>query len=70
MYNIVIGGLTKAAYDLSMGLLPFWENPWILVVLGVYYFLIVNVSWMKRSFGKMVRWEPTGHSTWRRLSWS
>ena len=66
-YNIVIGGLTKAAYDLSMGLLPFWENPWILVVLGTYYFLIVNVWWMKRSFGKMVRWKPTGQPIWRRL---
>lgn len=66
-YNVVIGGLTKAALDLSTGLFPFWQNPWIPVVLGTYYFLIIDVWWMKRYFGKMVRWKPTGHPVWRRL---
>ncbi len=66
-FFIVFGGLAKALYDLAMSLLPFWQNPWIFVALGLYSFLVVNVWWMRKSVGKMIRWKPTGHPVWRRL---
>ncbi len=54
-WNIVIGGLSKAFFDLATGLLPFWQNPWIFVVLALYFGLILDVVWMKRWFGRAVR---------------
>jgi len=54
-WNVVIGGLSKAFFDLATGLLPFWQNPWIFVVLGLYFGLILDVVWMKRWFGRAVR---------------
>jgi len=54
-WNIVIGGLSKAFFDLAIGLLPFWQNPWIFVVLGLYSFLVLDVIWMKRWFGRAAR---------------
>jgi hypothetical protein len=54
-WNIVIGGLSRALFDLAVGLLPFWQNPWIFVVLGLYSFLILDVVWMKQWFGRAAR---------------
>jgi hypothetical protein len=54
-WNIVIGGLSKSFFDLATGLLPFWQNPWIFVVLGLYFGLILDVVSMKRWFGRAVR---------------
>jgi hypothetical protein len=51
-WNVVIGGLSKAFFDLAAGLLPFWQNPWIFAVLGLYSFLILDVVWMKQWFGR------------------
>jgi hypothetical protein len=54
-WNVVIGGLSKAFFDLAAGLLPFWQNPWIFAVLGLYSFLILDVFWMKQWFGRAAR---------------
>jgi len=54
-WNLVIGGLSKAFFNLAIGLVPFWQNPWIFVVLGLYFGLILDVVWMKRWFGRAVR---------------
>jgi hypothetical protein len=54
-WNLVLGGLSKAFSDLAVGLLPFWQNPWIFVVLGLYFALILDVVWMKKWFGRAVR---------------
>src|SRR2546425_4720688 len=61
-WNVVIGGLSKAFYNLAIGLLPFWQNPWIFVVLGVYSFLILDVVWLKRWFGRAVKLNLTRQS--------
>src|SRR2546428_526839 len=28
-WEVVIGGLSKSWYELSLGFLPFWRDPWI-----------------------------------------
>lgn len=54
-WEVVIGGLSKAWYDLSLGLLPFWRDPWVFLPIGLYFVLIMDIVWLRRIFGRAAR---------------
>jgi hypothetical protein len=53
LWSFFIGGLGRGFWNLSLGLLPFYQNPWVFVVLAIYIFIIADVLLMKKSFGRL-----------------
>lgn len=62
-FSIVIGGLGKAWYNLFQALIPFYQNPWIILVLILYFGLVLDVMAMKHIFLGRSRW------SWGRFIW-
>ncbi len=53
LWNFVIGGLGRGFWNLFLGLIPFYRNLWVPVVLAIYFLAILDVLLMKRSFGRL-----------------
>lgn len=53
LWSFVIGGLGRGFWNLFWGLIPFYQNPWIFVVLTIYFAIIIDVLAMKRAFGRL-----------------
>ena len=51
--NVVIGGLGTAWFNLAVGLSPFFlKVPVTIGLVALYFLLIVDVFWLKRTFRK------------------
>jgi hypothetical protein len=49
-FSIVIGGIGKAWFNLFQALIPFYQNPWIIFVLVLYFGLVLDVMAIKHIF--------------------
>jgi len=64
LFSYVIGGIGRAWFTLYQALIPFYPNPGVIIVLGLYFILVLDVVAMKQVFLGKSRW------SFGRLLWS